>query len=206
MNRRDFLIGGATIGVVSSPAGAAIRCGLPMSGGVQICESGIPNIQHYGATMRCPQWCWAACIQTIFAYSGRYLPQEQIASKLFGKAACGPANSSQIVKTISAGSWTDHADRFFRANTVTLADSSIGIINQNMGVDALQYLNVNRPLIIGALGHATVLTSIHYLRDALGRIQVQGVIVMDPWPGSPPFRKLSPQELFGTQLLLAVVV
>jgi hypothetical protein len=60
---------------------------------------------------------------------------------------------------------------------------------------AVEDLIDDHPLIIGALGHATVLTAITSEVDTVtSQFEIQQVIVRDPWPGSGGRRLLSPME------------
>jgi len=62
------------------------------------------------------------------------------------------------------------------------------------------------PLINGALGHATVLTEMTYLRDRFGRGMPVEFTVRDPWPENPNRRSLNAQEVAGTNFLALVRV
>ena len=68
------------------------------------------------------------------------------------------------------------------------------------------YLADDVPLIVGALGHATLLTEIVWLEDNFGNTQLEQLVVLDPWPGSSGRRLLSPAEVFGTTYIAAILV
>ena len=82
--------------------------------------------------------------------------------------------------------WTDDAGRAFQCQGDTFSAN----------VDtAVQDLIDNHPLIIGALGHATVLTAITSEVDtATSQYEIQEVIVRDPMPGRGGRRQLTPME------------
>jgi hypothetical protein len=193
------------MGVLPSWARAEVRCGNFDPRGVQLCEAGIPSLQLISARQACPQWCWAACIQMIFARYGRQVHQEWIVHRLFGDLRCSPANGPQIVAAAS-GTWRDISGRTFAARAYPIADFNLGISNYNMGADAAQELAAGRPLINGALGHATVMTAMTYYRAANGYGQVESITVRDPWPEAPPRRLLTAQEAGGSNLLVGMEV
>jgi hypothetical protein len=72
-------------------------------------------------------------------------------------------------------------------------------------IQVARELESNNPLILGAMGHATVLTAITYSGNAFG-VQINEVVIRDPWPFRPNRRALSPQEAFLTQFLAKVDV
>jgi hypothetical protein len=76
--------------------------------------------------------------------------------------------------------FTSVADAFFANNYNAVAD-----------------LQNDDPLIVGALGHATVLTAMTSdINLQSGAWQVKEAIVRDPWPANPAKRALSPVEWF----------
>jgi hypothetical protein len=85
--------------------------------------------------------------------------------------------------------WTDDAGKAFQCQG--------DVFSVNVDT-AVQDLIDDHPLIIGAMGHATVLTAIISQVDtATSRYEIQQVIVRDPWPGSGGRRPLSPMEWRG---------
>lgn len=205
MKRRDLILGAMAMGALPSWARAEVRCTNFDARGVQLCEAGIPSLQLISARQECPQWCWAACIQMIFLRYGRPVPQEWIVHRLFGDLRCSPANGPQIVAAAS-GEWRDSNGGRFRARAYPIADFSLGISNYNMGADAAQHLAAGRPLINGAIGHATMMTAMTYYRAANGYGQVQSITVRDPWPEAQPVRQLTAEEASGSNLLIGIEV
>jgi hypothetical protein len=61
---------------------------------------------------------------------------------------------------------------------------------------AIDDLTDNHPLLIGALGHAVVLTAVTFYPTMQGP-QIVDAIVRDPWPTAPPRRSLTPQEWYN---------
>lgn len=173
-------------------------------GMIRQCSAGI-RIGGFTAQQECAQWCWAACIQAAFDLAGYEVPQEAIVEKLFGsRFVCQPAIGPQIAGAIT-GRWTDRRGRRFRARAYVLADLMFGIVNPSALSQASRFLADDVPLINGALGHATLMTSMTWVEDNFGQYQLQEIIVRDPWPGSPNRRHLSAKEYYGSMFLAAVV-
>jgi hypothetical protein len=64
------------------------------------------------------------------------------------------------------------------------------------------------PLIVGALGHATVLTAIKYSRYRSNRriSFLSEITVRDPWPNSPNRRNLTANEIVASFFVAKVTV
>ena len=196
MNRRAFLTSVAAVAV--SPAFTAfarVACG-PFYNGVQACEAGIQSsLLAVSAVQRMPEWCWAACIETVFAYYGHRVPQEQIVRETWGQIVNLPGQPEQIIRDLNRD-WTD-------VNGETFSVS--GDVFSANPITAAQDLSEDMPLIIGTMGHAMVLSSLTYLRNAYGQGEVKAAVVRDPWPGRGR-RVLTPQEWYGTQFLARIRV
>jgi hypothetical protein len=199
MNRRVFLLSAAA-GVLpawatpNSVPRSLARRGLSCSpfdrNGVQQCEAGIDSsILDVVAsdTQHASEWCWAACIQAVFAYYGHSIDQEQIVEQAYGDVLNLPGTPQQILSALNR-QWTDSDGREFVAQGNTLSTNAI---------TAAQDLASNHPLIIGALGHAMVLTSLTYFRNVSGQGNVILAEVRDPWPYNPRHRPLSPDEWYS---------
>jgi hypothetical protein len=204
MKRRNFILGGVAAAVVPQAARAEVRCTQYDYNGVQMCEAGIPSLQVYSALQECPQWCWAACVQMVFARYGRLVRQRAIVEREYPDLACAAAVGPQIVRAVNSGPWYDTAGRRFAAEAYPLADFDFGVGNINAAAAAANELSNGHPLINGAVGHATVMTAMSFYRDFRGRGQVQSITVRDPWPGAVSRRTLRADEVYGTRLLLAV--
>ena len=196
MNRRQLLgsVASGTAGLLITPAlKADITCYPPVTNAygysVQNCDVGIPShLMHYVAAMQeQDQWCWAACIQMMFRVYGYDLPQHQLVQQTWGSIVNMPAYPEQIMAALNRG-YVDTRGRPFWAYgdafTVSIAT-------------AIQDLANRSPLIVGALGHATVLTALNYTQSNAGELQVNSAIVRDPWPTSPSRRELTPEEWYG---------
>ena len=205
MDRRLFLLSGLAMAVTPA-ASAEYQCSYPDAYGRQICTAGIPSLRFYAARQLCDQWCWAACIQMVFATAGRYVSQEAIVLKLFGGLVCAPASGGRAIIAAINGNWIDDNGYPFSAYSEPLLDLSAGYPNPEAAAAAARELANGYPLINGALGHATVLTAMTYARDAYGNGQPLELTVRDPWPDNPSRRTLSMQEAGSTDFLAAVRV
>lgn len=197
MNRRDFLVGALALPTLPTAASAAATCSP------SYCEVGIPNINVTKA-QECPQWCWAASISAIFALHNHYVDQKAIVAKMFGPTLpCVPATNPVMFNAIN-GPWVDSQGRQFWAQGMLLHDAYLGTVPHS-NLIILNELAAGRPLLSGAVGHATVVTAMRYLSTPMGPIPLS-VTVRDPWPGNPNRRDLSPQEVMGTAFLASVIV
>jgi hypothetical protein len=207
MMTRRSLVAGITTAIVARDfdALAAVSCTPFNADDVQRCVAGLQIASLRTARQRCESWCWAACIETIFFLHGFRVDQKRIAEKLFGTAECEPAVGRQIVETIT-GDWVDDRGREFSAQAFPLVDLDYGIWEPTAVEDAAHELANNNPLINIALGHATVLTALTYLRHRDGSGMPLQMVVRDPYPGNPNRRTLDFQEINGSVFLAAVHV
>jgi hypothetical protein len=201
-SRRVFFMGAAALLTLPSrSARAELQCSdFP---GYRTCTSGV-RVGGVTAQQKCSEWCWAACVEAIFAFHGRQVSQDRIVAKVFGAPACTPAAGPQIVSAIN-GTWSTDDDDSFDAQADVLWDTQYGFGRQDAIVQAAQALAAGNPLILGAMGHATMMTAITYSMDAY-RVQINQVLLRDPWPGNPNLRALSTQEAMFTQFLAKVEV
>ena len=215
MQRREFIrnslslsFGAITASTFSTPALATLTCTQPaIFNGALVRRCSVDaGGRLVRAQQACDQWCWAACIQTAFHMAGYEVNQRLIVEKLFGPSVpCVPILGPQIAQAVE-GQWHDQSGRPFSATTRTHMDLSFGVHDPFALQRASGYLANDVPLIVGALGHATLLTEMVWLEDNLGNTQLQELVVLDPWPGNVGRRLLSPTEFFGTTYLSAVLV
>lgn len=221
MISRRFVMAGlpAAALVHASSARAATRCTAPNARGDQQCVTAIERVKMETVRQRCNDWCWAACIQAVFSLQGRETAQEWAVEKIFGSSRCqpdGPGGTvDQIVRAIN-GEWIDQYGFKFQAGAQALPDAALVVSTSVPGsgrswsTDTATQLFFNdgakqmvseldrgSPLIIGAVGHATVLTAATYIKDRSGHIRLTELIVRDPWGDSPNLRKLTAAEVRG---------
>ncbi len=202
MDRRSFLkIGSGSLAIgaigVSSTASALINCGPYSYQGIQQCEAGIDSRLAFisARSQRNTQWCWAACIEMVFLYYGYNVSQETIVQQTWGGLVNNPGTPQQILMNLNRP-WMDSTGRTFYVSGDTYSANHI---------TAAQDLYNNRPLIIGTMGHAMVLTSLKYIRDQYGRGYVTEATVRDPWENKGK-RSLSQEEWYSANFLTRIDV
>lgn len=149
-------------------------------------------------------WCWAACVEAIFKFHGYSVSQKAIVDKVFGADVDLPAIGPQIISAVD-GQWTDDNGASFDASATVLWDTQFNFGRPDAVLEAARQLENDRPLIIGALGHATVLTAMTYSGNGFNT-QLEQLVVRDPWPGRPNRRLLTAQEALATQFLARIDV
>ena len=211
-DRRAFILGGASLAIGSAgawawtrPAQAALRCTPFDARGIQFCEVGLDqNLGAVTAQQQNSQWCWAACISAIFSYHGYPVEQGRIVAATYGQLVNLPAHGRQIAAATNRP-WQDVRGRAFASQCQVLWDSGAYVARPDAAGQAAQELAQGHPLIIGAAGHAMVLTAMSYARNAAGGGQPTQAIVRDPWPGRGR-RALEQREWMQIQFLAKVQV
>jgi hypothetical protein len=205
LDRRSFTAGGILgTALIGRPAKAELSCGPFDGNGVRICTAGV-KINKILPAQKCKDWCWAACIETIFLLKGKKVSQSRIAKRLFGGTICKTATGPEIVNTIN-GEWETNDGETFSASAEPLLDLHFGVTNPMAAAMVAQELSAGRPVINGALGHATVLTAMTYYVDVYGRGIPQQIVIRDPWPYNPNRRILNAQEAANTFFIAKVQV
>jgi hypothetical protein len=164
---------------------------------VQYCDVGIQGFQaqQFAQQQYQSQWCWAAAISMIFAHYGHPVGQARIVQDAYGGIINMPGSPAAILSSLNRIWVDDRGVQFqvaanpFTANYLT----------------AITDLRDNHPQIIGALGHAVVLTAMRYVITP-GGPQVVEAIVRDPWPYSPSRRQMTAQEWYNVQLAAQIRV
>lgn len=211
LTRRSILAGASAAGAMlgrANTATAAMNCS-PYSPGVNLCTVGVASVSVDSARSQdCRDWCWAACIASVFRLNGYEVSQRRIAAKVFGSDVCRAAVGPQVIYAIN-GEWESDDGDVFRAYGEPLADFQFGVFRPDAVLQAAQSLRAGHPLVNGAVRHATVLTAMSYLIDAMGRSQIVRLTVRDPWNpnGRSAIRRdLSANEAAGTNFLARIVV
>lgn len=204
MRRRDLVMGALGTMVSAPLAKADIVCTPWNAQGFRQCEVGV-NVRVGTARQRCQNWCWAACVEAVFALNGYRVAQEDIVEKLYGGLVCAPSSGAGITAAIN-GVWRNREGDSFTAVAEVLWDVQYAFGRRDRVEQAANELAQGYPLIVGALGHATVMTGMAYTLAANGTYRVDGIMVRDPWPGHPNRRLLTPQEAMATNFLTKVYV
>lgn len=205
LSRRNLMLAMPAILLLPREASAYSECSGIDSRGIKTCTVGL-KIGVETVRQRCEWWCWAACIEAIFNLNGHQVDQEVIAEKLFGSAAvCAPALPEEILYAIE-GYWVDGDGKEFYASGQQLANlgrTSWGGEDVNLVIEELKQ---GRPLVNGAVGHATVLTAVTYEQERYFNPVLREIIVRDPWPDSPNRRALNVLEIAGSFFVAKVTV
>lgn len=206
LSRRGFVAGAAAALYGAGDGHAQFQqCTAFDWNGIQQCTVGRPSFSVRSAQQACQNWCWAACVQSIFNTHGYNVSQRAIIERLYGGSLPCVSATGQQLASLTNG-WWDVGNFRFRVRSEQLLNLDMGIWTQNIPTRVDAELRSGRPLLNGSLGHATMLTAMTYLRDHTGRFSISQLIVRDPWPFSPHLRYLSAQEVASTRFLLAVRV
>ncbi|WP_395842103.1 papain-like cysteine protease family protein [Cystobacter fuscus] len=179
---------------------ADLSCEPIGSGGAQRCQSGLSSFRAETISahqfQQMSQWCWAASISMVFSHYGLSIPQQDIVSQAYGSIMNMPGSPGAIAQSLNRD-WRDSRGAMWRVRTSTLNATP---------PQAAAELAKGRPLIIGTLGHAMVLTALTYDVVPSGAGQVIQATVRDPWPTNGGRRVLSAPEWFSTMLLVQIDV
>ncbi|WP_402718474.1 hypothetical protein [Janthinobacterium rivuli] len=140
----------------------------------------------------CHSFCWAASIAIIFSAHGHPIHQDRIAMSMFGTLTCQPAKTTSFIGSALSRDWIDDNGVPFSSQVTGAYDVENGIYSLNNAM-VIDELSNNSPLMICNLTHAMVLVVVDYFDTPMGP-NVQGVGVLDPYPLSPAFHYLSPEE------------
>ncbi len=205
MNRRNLILGLTAATALPTRAFAAAQY-VPVGPSVQGCSVGIPSSVAFqiAKAQEAQNWCWAACISMLFHYAGHPVSQETIVATAYGRIVDLPATNEKILAALNRP-WTDEAGQVFhpQAGLVDLAA-------------ATNELAAGRPLIVGTLGHAMLLTAMDYRTGPQGWA-IDRMTVRDPYPYGPATnsrpppgmgangrRTLSVQEFVSISFLAAI--
>lgn len=111
-------------------------------------------------------WCWAACVQTIFCYYGIMESHANIVRRVYGSSCDWTASGNEMSETLDG--WHGLTVKSFRAKS---AQSFIDEIA------------AGHPLIIGYGEHAYLLTHIYYNKTSNGALTPFKVIMINPKSG-----------------------
>lgn len=191
MNRRNFLSLLLCFTAMQSAKSAVMPLG-PMTPQGQLMRAYVAHPKR--VTQSCPFWCWAASISMIFEAHGYHIDQTEIVRRSFNSnvAICTTGNTSTMGNNLSQP-WVDLQGRNFQSQVVAAYDyfNNINAINNMILINELIY---DRPLLYANKSHAMVVVSIDYFMTPMGP-DVKAVGVLDPWPASPGYHLLNPQEM-----------
>ncbi|HAT2207081.1 TPA: hypothetical protein I8271_003325 [Kluyvera intermedia] len=191
MNRRSFLSMLLCFTAMQSAKSAVVPLG-PMTPQGQPMRAYVAHPTR--VTQSCPFWCWAASIAMIFEAHGHHIEQAEIVRKSFNSniAICTTGNTSTMGNNLSQP-WLDSQGVSFQSQIVAAYD----IFNHILAINNMIIINElahDRPLLYANRSHAMVVVSVDYFMTPIGP-DVRAVGVLDPWPASPAYHLLNPQEM-----------
>ena len=143
------------------------------------------------------EWCWAACIEMLLALHGHTLTQQAIVAATYGAVVNMPAMTGATITALLNRNWIDSSGHPFHSQVTALYDAQAGVAGLPNAIVVNELTN-DRPLIVGAGGHAMLLTAVDYKPSPVGPY-VLAAGVFDPWPGRGA-RALTPPELVPVQM------
>ena len=108
----------STVALQPISASADMTCSAPNQLDLQECTAGLILGTVETVRQRCPEWCWAACIQAVLALHGRQVDQEYAVERVFGRVfglTCEPATPAQIIGVINNAPWQEVRDTLNRS-------------------------------------------------------------------------------------------
>jgi hypothetical protein len=189
----------ALASVHAQSARAAIDCKAFGPPAYQVCRAGLRSqvlpVTAADSEQHQSEWCWAASIAAVFAYYHHPVSQERIVDETYGDIVNLPGTPQAILSSLNRP-WVDDDGRPFRVS------GDVYSANPSTAANDLAY---DRPLIIGTLGHAMVLTGVQFVRNPGGG-RVVAAYVRDPWPFDARYRPLTAQEWSNAALLVRIRV
>lgn len=144
-------------------------------------------------------WCWAACVGAIARLHGQALDQRRIVGQLHDRQPDLPAWGASVAAATTRR-WLSDDYRWFACRCDVVWDGAPGGERAGAAITAARLLADGHPPILGASGHAVLLTAITFARDGSGNGQPLAAVLRDPWPGAGR-RALRPADWTGARFL-----
>ena len=128
LSRRRMVAGLAAASALAPAKAFALNQCESYSKTVRQCRVGL-EVTVDIARQRCDSWCWAACIEAIFAMHNRPVPQEVMVEKIWGSdpnTNCEGASPEMIVDAVE-GRWIDLNGQMFQARAEILPMAWMGV-------------------------------------------------------------------------------
>ena len=121
---------------------------------VSRCTAGIlsEDFDDVAAFQQQSEWCWAASIEMVFGYYKHRISQKRIVKETWGSVVNMPGQPAQILANLNRNWKDDDGKSFSSSGDILTANAYTAVID----------LKADRPLIIGALGHATVFNCAYF--------------------------------------------
>ncbi|RYY83838.1 MAG: hypothetical protein EOO24_38410 [Comamonadaceae bacterium] len=180
--RARAVAGAAVLAAAAGTAQAATACGPSIEPGMERCVAGLPAdaLARMQQAQRASNWCWAASISIVLRRYGVQVAQEDVVRAHYGSAVNLGADAGAIGGMLNR-SWTDSGGR-----SLSVAAAPLPRWRRHLGLlapEVLEDLDGERPLLLGAQQHATVLVQVVYDRpvDAgTGTARLVRAVVLDP--------------------------
>lgn len=192
--RRVFLKSLTSSVVAGAFLGSPFRVLAESSCNAGVCTAQVDftELQEAYSSQKNSEWCWAASISMLFDCYGYSVSQERIVSEVYGSPLNMPSGAAIHMAQLLNRNWRDDDGKSFKSRLQGAYDFDAkvdSLTNQML----IEELDNDHPMIIGAGGHAMLLTAIEYMESPLGpRVLLCGVL--DPWPGRGA-RNLTPPEM-----------
>jgi hypothetical protein len=152
-----------------------------------------------------PDWCWAACLATVFDAHGYRVIQDEIVTKVFPSGFDHTMPIEDIVSALGVD-WKlpDGRELFVDAE---LLSSEPGLFGDSGTLDdAVQEMIDRNGLICDVQGRPALITHMSFAHQDEGEDLIAALTVLDPWPGNPSPRTIGRQEALRVSYLARVLV
>jgi hypothetical protein len=183
--KRWAAVGLALLACAAGSSWAGTQCGPSDQPGIERCVSGLPadSLLRMQQSQRASNWCWAAGISMVLRRYGVLVPQDDVVRAQFGSPDNVAADATAITGLLNR-TWRDAAGRSLSASAAPVPRwrRHLGLVAPEVIAD----LDQDRPLLLGARQHATVLVQVIYERaidpDLASRqgTRLVRAVVLDP--------------------------
>lgn len=182
---KKLLMGGLAC-LTPGVAKAAVSCvpNSSIAGNPITCTAGIvPVPRRIEQIQKKSEWCWATAISMLFDFYGYKLNQDQIVLNTKGGLVNAAGTPSDIEANLEA-TWIDNNGRSFQSVALTY-DAITGISDLNNS-DVIAAITNDRPVILGADGHAMLMVALNYTPadQSMAFGPVNWIEVIDPESGT----------------------
>lgn len=129
------------------------------------------------AIQQTPVWCWAATLEMIFRWHGKFISQRSVVEQTFGRLISAPADLQTLLESGNRTYIDDNGRSFVAESKVWSADVGVAQIDNRSTIASLR---AERPLVVCNLHHMMALVGVNYTEHSLGSIVVNEAWVADP--------------------------
>jgi hypothetical protein len=139
----------------------------------------VTGFEEKEARQKTPVWCWAACIQMVYAAQDVSLSQEQIVTAIKGRLVAEAGSNREIVDALNAVGFTQEGNFY----------SSVSVFHPGAPYipGLIKELEEDRPLIVSYVSgpnssHVVIIYRAKYQQTPLGPV-ITSVTLFDPYTG-----------------------